>query len=277
MITHRAGLPASFILVALASAGCGAAEGPSVAPQAAWVLTWSDEFDGASGARPDPDRWVIDLGGDGWGNRQLEYDSDSPDNLSLDGQGHLAITARRQAIGRNAFTSARIKTLGRFSQEYGRVEARIRLPAGRGIWPAFWMLGADFPTNGWPLCGEIDILEMRGQDPSVIYGSLHGPGFSGGASIHANYRLREGRFDGDFHRFAVEWDPGRITFLVDDEPYQLVTSSSVLARGPWVFDHDFFLLLNLAVGGDFVGAPDPETAFPQSMVVDWVRVYRRAP
>jgi beta-glucanase (GH16 family) len=273
----RSARAAVATLGAWVAVGCGAATPEVVGPPAAWVQTWGDEFDGPARALPDRTRWTFDVGGGGWGNRQLEYDTDSPDNVSLDGEGHLVITARRESLGANGFTSGRIKTQGLFAQRYGRIEARVRLPSGRGVWPAFWMLGADFPTKGWPGCGEIDVLEMRGQEPSVVLGSLHGPGYSGGGALSARYRLTEGRFDAGFHRFAVEWDPNRIRFLVDDEPFQVVPAASVLARGDWVFDHEFFLLLNVAVGGDFVGPPDAATPFPQSMTVDWVRVFRRAP
>jgi beta-glucanase (GH16 family) len=262
-------------LLGLLLAACGEAGGRSAGER--WELVWSDEFEGAKGASPDASKWGFDVGGDGWGNQQLEFNTDSPDNVSLDGDGHLAITARRQALGNNRFTSGRIQTRGRFSQRYGRVEARVKLPSGRGVWPAFWMLGDDFETAGWPACGEIDILELRGQEPSVVVGSLHGPGYAGGDAITSIHRLKEGRFDADFHRFAVEWDPARIVFLVDDEPWQTVTADRVLAKGPWVFDQPFFLLLNVAVGGMFVGPPDATTTLPQSMVVDWVRVFRRAP
>ena len=246
-------------------------------PEAPWQLSWSDEFDGPSGQLPDESKWVFDVGGDGWGNNQLEYDSDSLENVALDGEGNLRITARRQSIGNNRYTGGRIKTLGRFSQAYGRVEARLKVPAGRGVWPAFWMLGDSFPTVGWPACGEIDIMELRGQEPSVAIGSLHGPGYSGGGAITARHRLAEGRFDEAFHRFAVEWDPTRIAFLVDDEVYNVVRAADVVSKGEWAFDAPFFLILNVAVGGGFVGDPDASTVFPQSMIVDWVRVSRRTP
>ncbi len=265
------------------SAACGRgapafpSAGPVSTPSPEWELAWADEFDGAPGATADPSRWVPDVGGDGWGNGQLEYNTDDPANASLDGEGHLVLTARRQSLGNNRFTSARLKTLGRFSVEGGRVEARLKLPRGRGLWPAFWMLGDDFPDAGWPHCGEIDVMEARGQEPALVLSSLHGPGYSGGDSLTARYRLPSGRFDEDFHVFAVEWDPARIQFLVDDEPYHVVTAGEVLGRGPWVYDHPFFLLLNVAVGGSFVGPPDSDTPFPQSMLVDWVRVHRRRP
>lgn len=270
--------PRLFALVTAALiAGCGPKPGAPIAPKEEWKLLWSDEFDGPTGALPDPERWAFDVGGDGWGNRQLEYDTDSADNASLDGMGNLAITARRQSIAKNSYTSARIKTQGNFAHTYGKVEARIKLPAGRGIWPAFWMLGENIVETPWPGCGEIDILELRGQEPSVLIGSLHGPGYSAGAAISSRYRLPQGGFNDDFHLFAVEWDPTRIAFLVDGAPYQVVTAESVLARGPWVFDHNFFLILNVAVGGDFLGPPDAQTVFPATMTVDWVRVSQRTP
>lgn len=266
----------ALVLLPLLGLACGPAQQQTVSPPEPWVQVWADEFDGAAGALPDASRWTFDVGGDGWGNAQLEYDLDSPDNASLDGDGHLVITARKQSFDKNFYTSARIKTQGLFSQRYGRVEARIQLPSGRGLWPAFWMLGANIDDVSWPKCGEIDILELRGQEPSVVLGSMHGPGYSGGDAISARRRLATGTFADDFHRFAVEWDPTRVVFFVDDVAYQTVTADAVLPRGPWVFDHPFFLILNVAVGGYFVGSPDATTTFPQRMVVDWVRVYSRS-
>lgn len=273
----RRSLPA-VVLVSCLLAGCGATSGDPVTPPDRFELVWSDEFDGAAGTRPDAKKWTFDVGGSGWGNRQLEYDTDSPDNASLDGDGHLAIVARKQAFDRNQYTSARLKTQGLFTQKYGRMEARLKLPPGRGIWPAFWALGSNFADAGWPACGEIDVMEFKGQEPNVVHGSLHGPGYSGASPITSRFRSSAAeRFDADFHVFAVEWDPGRIAFFVDDEAYSIVTAAEVLARGDWAFDQPFFLLLNVAVGGDFVGAPDATTPFPATMQVDWVRVYRRVP
>jgi len=273
-------------LLATALAGslsCAPASEPVVvAPPEGWQLVWDEPFDGPEGAPPDPARWTYDTGGHGWGNQQLEYNTNRSANVALDGQGHLLITARRQSIGGNAYTSGRIKTLGLFAQRYGRVEARLKLPAGQGLWPAFWMLGADFPTAGWPDCGEIDILEARGQDTSVLLGSVHGPGYSGGEAISHRYRLSEaevaaGRLDEAFHDVAVEWDPARIVYLFDGRAYATISADDVLSRGRWVFDKPYFLLLNLAVGGNFVGPPNEETAFPASLVVDHVRVWERTP
>lgn len=258
---------AGSLILLLSAAGCGD-------DRPAWTLVWADEFEGPAGQLPDPDRWAFDIG-TGWGNAQLEYDTDRPENVSLDGNGNLAITARREYYEGQPYTSGRIKTAGRFEQMEGRFEARILLPTGQGLWPAFWMLGSDFNEVGWPACGEIDIMEYRGQEPTVVHGSVHGPGYSGGDALTRQYDLLGGRFDTEFHVFAVEWREDRITWYVDEEPYFQVTRGDV--PGEWVFDHPFFLLLNVAVGGNFVAPPSATTSFPQSMLVDWVRVYGPRP
>jgi beta-glucanase (GH16 family) len=163
-------------------------------------------------------------------------------------------------------------------QERGRFEARIKLPVGQGIWPAFWLLGANFETVGWPDCGEIDIMEYRGQEPNILHGSLHGPGYSGGDAITQSYTLPgEEGFNSDFHVFAVEWEPDTLRWFVDSTAYHVVTPVSLPRGGSWVFDHPFFIILNVAVGGYFAGSPDATTTFPQTMLVDWVRVYRSEP
>ncbi|MCA9551446.1 MAG: glycoside hydrolase family 16 protein [Myxococcales bacterium] len=265
------------LMTCVALTGCGASD-VVVEPPIGWYAVWNDEFEGAEGTLPDTERWAYDIGNgvDGWGNGQLEFDTNRPENVALDGAGNLVITARKESFGGKAYTSARIKTQGLYATQYGRIEARIQLPVGRGVWPAFWMLGADIPEVGWPQSGEIDIMEYRGQEPSTVHGTLHGPGYSGGSPITRRFRLPDGvTFDEDFHVFAVEWDPSRISFWVDDEAYQIVTSSQVQAKGSWVYDHPFFILLNVAVGGGFVGAPDDGTPFPQAMRVDYVRVYSR--
>jgi beta-glucanase (GH16 family) len=258
-------------------AGCASSNGDIVSPPPQWSPTMSDEFDGAEGTPPDPALWTYDVGGDGWGNGQLEFNTDRVENVSLDGEGHLRIVAREESYMGNDYTSARIKTQGLFQQKYGRFEASMKLPAGQGLWPAFWMLGADIDEVGWPESGEIDIMEFRGQEPELVHGTLHGPGYSGAEPISGTFRLRDGEtFTDDFHIFAVEWDPGRITFSVDSEVYHAVNSSDVNARGDWVFDHDFFVLLNLAVGGGFVGPVGPNTVFPATVLVDYVRIFERA-
>jgi beta-glucanase (GH16 family) len=230
---------------------------------------WSDEFDGPPNSAPDPSKWTFDLGGGGWGNQELETYTNSVDNVHLDGDGHLIIRAVATEM---TFTSARLKTQGRFTAQYGHLEARIKLPAGRGIWPAFWMLGSNISSAGWPQCGEIDVMENIGSEPSVNHGSVHGPGYSGGHSITARYVLPgNARFSDDFHTFAIDWTPDTIVFSVDGTSYQTVTRANLPAGTQWVFDSPFFLLLNVAVGGTFPGSPDGTTVFPQEMVVDYVR------
>jgi beta-glucanase (GH16 family) len=158
-------------------------------------------------------------------------------------------------------------------QAYGRFEARIRVPYGQGIWPAFWLLGANSDEVVWPQCGEIDIMEFRGQDPTTIHGSVHGPGYSGGNPITKSYTLENDRFDTGFHVFGIEWTPDHINYYVDDVLYNQITPADV--TGEWVFDHPFYIIINLAVGGSFAGSPNEETVFPQTMLVDYVRVYKQ--
>lgn len=245
-------------------------------PSTGWELVWQDEFDGPAGASPSPERWGFDVGGDGWGNNQLEFDTARPENVSLDGTGHLVITARRERYSGRDYTSARINTRGRFERAYGRFEARIQQPVGRGIWPAFWLLGADIDSVGWPECGELDIMEYRGQLPAITRGSLHGPGYSGGDNVGAEHVVSGGRLHEGFHVYAVEWEPDRIRWLLDDVVFFEATPSRLPAGRRWVFDHPFFIILNVAVGGNYVGPVDSSTVFPQSMKVDYVRVYARA-
>jgi beta-glucanase (GH16 family) len=261
--------------------GCGVDRGAPIvdpAPDAGVPIVWQDEFDGRAGQAPDPSRWAFDVGGGGWGNRQLEFDTDRPENAALDGQGHLVITARAETYQGSSYTAARLKTEALFAQAYGRFEARIRLPTGRGIWPAFWILGSDIDSVPWPGCGEIDIMEYRGQEIGIIHGSMHGPGYSGGNAMTATHALEnDARYDADFHVFAIDWDLDKVAFSVDGTVYELVTPAKLPAGTHWVFDHPFFILLDVAVGGDFVGAPDESTQFPQAMVVDYVRVFGRTP
>jgi serine/threonine-protein kinase len=236
-------------------------------------LIWSDEFNGAAGSPPDPAKWVYDLGGNGWGNHELEVYTDNRANSFLDGQGHLVIQALQPTPGK--FTSARLKTQGKFAFEYGRAEARIRIPYGQGIWPAFWMLGADTRRKGWPACGEIDIMENIGREPDTVHGTVHGPGYSGAHGIGKPFQIAAGRFADDYHIYAVEWTPERIDFLVDGQSYHTVTPASLPAGTKWVYDHPFFLILNVAVGGAWPHNPDQTSVFPQTMLVDYVRVYGR--
>jgi beta-glucanase (GH16 family) len=174
------------------------------------------------------------------------------------------------------YTSARLVTKNKFTQTYGRFEARIRIPYGPGIWPAFWMLGNDIDTAGWPSCGEIDIMENIGREPSIVHGTLHGPGYSGGAGLTATYALPfSKKFSGGYHTFAIEWEPNVIRFYVDKRLYKTRTPADLPAGKAWVFSHPFFLVLNVAVGGNFPGNTEARTVFPQLMKVDYVRVYRR--
>lgn len=244
-------------------------------PEREWELVWSDDFNGAAGTAPDNSKWVFDIGTgtNGWGNSELQYYTNRPSNIQQDGSGKLVITARSESFSGSGFTSARIKSKGKFEQAYGRFEARIKTPTGPGLWPAFWMLGADIDTNPWPQCGEIDIMEQRGQQPSITHGTLHGPGYSGGSSIGKAYGLTNGRFDTDYHIYAVEWGEDYIDFFVDNYLFQRLTPDDL--TGPWVYDQPFFLILNVAVGGNFVGFPTTGTPFPQSMFVDYVKVYRQ--
>lgn len=244
------------------------------------VLVWSDEFSGPAGASPDPAKWSLESGGNGWGNNELEYYTARPSNVSLDGKGHLAITARAETytgpdgITRH-YTSARIQTDGLFATAYGRVEASIKLPAGRGLWPAFWALGQRADTIGWPWCGEFDVMENLGNDPFTVYGSIHGPqagAARGQYGLTAPVRSRTSLATG-FHTYGVTWSPDRIVFTLDGVPYSTRTPAS-LGRGQrWVFNQRFFLLLNVAVGGRWPGRPGAGTRFPATMLVDWVRVY----
>jgi beta-glucanase (GH16 family) len=254
--------------------------GPSSPEAAAGIggLTWADEFDGPAGAAPDPGRWGRDIGGGGWGNNELQYYTNSTSNAALDGQGHLVLTARRENpanygcwYGTCQYTSARLLTAGRFTQAYGRFEARLKVPRGQGIWPAFWMLGDNLGSVGWPSSGEIDIMENVGFEPNTVHGSLHGPGYSGGSPLTGTYSLPV-PFADDFHTFTVDWAPDSVTFYVDGHQYARHTPADTRGNR-WVFDHPFFMILNVAVGGNWPGSPDGSTVFPQQMVVDYVRVF----
>jgi len=243
-----------------------------------YTLRWADEFDGPAGNVPDQAKWNYDIGGNGWGNNELETYTRRSDNAFLDGDGHLIIRVVKETLTgpdgiKRDYTSARLLTKGKFTQRYGRLEARIKLPFGQGIWPAFWMLGADVDQVGWPACGEIDIMENVGREPAANHGSLHGPGYSGSSPLTGIYTLPAGqKFADDFHTFAIEWEPGAVRFYVDDSLYQTRTPADASGKR-WVFDHPFFVILNVAVGGSFPGNPDGTTTFPQTMTVDFVRVY----
>jgi len=250
---------------------------------AGWTLAWSDEFNGPDGSGIDTTKWAAQTGGTGWGNQEREYYTSSLTNAQQSG-GNLVITATTEGAaaqtcwyGQCEYTSARLQTMGLFSQEYGRFEARIKIPRGQGLWPAFWMLGNNIDTASWPTCGEIDIMENIGKEPGIVHGSMHGPGYSGGSALTAAYTLPAGAVVADdFHIFAVEWETGVVRFYVDSTLYETQTPADVPAGDTWVYDQPFFLLLNVAVGGGWPGDPDATTVFPQTMLVDYVRVYTKS-
>ncbi|HBY58355.1 MAG TPA: hypothetical protein DEH78_00945 [Solibacterales bacterium] len=240
-----------------------------------WKLVWSDEFDGAA---LDAAKWTHADGGHGWGNNELQYYTNRQENAFLE-NGMLVIQARAEkytgaaGVSRD-YTSARLITKGKFARTYGRIEARMKLPSGQGIWPAFWMLGEDIDRVGWPECGEIDIMENIGREPATLYGTLHGPGYSGGESISGAISGPK-PLSADFHVFGIEWEPNVIRWYVDGKLYFALTPSALPKDRRWVFDRPHHLLLNLAVGGRWPGNPDASTTFPQRLAVDWVRVYER--
>jgi beta-glucanase (GH16 family) len=245
-----------------------------------WTLVWSDEFNGPDKSPIDTSKWVPLTGGNGWGNQELEYYTTRPENSFQQG-GNLVIKVLQEkytgadGVTRD-YTSARMKTAGKFSQKYGRFEARIKIPQGQGIWPAFWMLGDDISKIGWPKCGEIDIMENIGKEPATVHGTIHGPGYSGDKGIGSPYNLPpDQHFADDFHLYAVEWEPKAIRFYVDDHLYGTRTPADLPKGTKWVYAHPFFMLLNVAVGGGWPGNPDATTVFPQTMLVDYVRVYKR--
>jgi len=248
------------------------------APAAAadgWHLVWSDEFNQPDGSAPDSSKWGYDVGGNGWGNNELEYYTARTNNARIE-DGKLVIEARQESFGGKNLTSARLLTKGKWSFTYGRIEARIKIPRGQGIWPAFWMLGTNIASVHWPNCGEIDIMENIGKEPGTVHGTVHGPGYSGGAGIGGPVTLPHNvAVADDFHVFAVKCETNRVTWFMDGRSYFTVTPTNLPGKTRWVFDQPKFLLLNLAVGGGWPGYPDQTTTYPQRMVVDYVRVYER--
>jgi beta-glucanase (GH16 family) len=245
-------------------------------------LVWADEFD--EDGTPNPEHWNFEIGDGtaqglpaGWGNNELQYYTDRPENVKVE-NGMLVITAREESFQGYDYTSARLTTQNLFEKQYGRFEARIKLPTGKGLWPAFWLLGNDCDTNTWPACGEIDIMEYLGDEPTTAFSTIHGPNYSADASISKEYALGNSRFDDSFHVFGMEWSPNQINFYVDDVLYQSLTPEDVdeetNGTGEWVFDgRPFYIILNVAVGGNLPGSPNADTEFPQRMIVDYVRVY----
>jgi beta-glucanase (GH16 family) len=280
-VSQRWTLRPVVLVVALlvpALAAIAAPTGPSTSAKG-WHLVWSDEFNGPNGSGVDPTKWTVQTGGGGFGNHELESYTARRANVREE-NGDLVIEARRDAFtGKDGiaggYTSARLQTRGHFSQRYGRFEARMQLPLGKGLWPAFWLLGDDTQTHPWPACGEIDIMENIG-DPHRVYGTIHGPGYSGADGIQGHYNMPAGEaVNTGFHIYAVEWTPDVLRFSVDGHVYATQTPKDLPHGAKWVYDHPFFVLLNLAVGGAWPGDPDVSTELPQKLLVDWVRVYAR--
>ncbi|MFJ1598643.1 lectin [Streptomyces sp. NPDC088261] len=258
------------------AAGPAATAAPAPVPAAAAAVTFNDDFNGPAGSGVDGSKWQLETG-DNVNNHERQYYTSGTNNAALDGAGNLVIQARKENpnnyqcwYGRCEYTSARLNTANKFSAQYGRVESRIKIPRGQGIWPAFWMLGNG--GGGWPAQGEIDIMENVGFEPSTVHGTLHGPGYSGSEGIGAGYTLPGGQqFADAFHTFAIDWAPNSITWSVDGNVYQRRTPAD-LGGDAWVFNKSFFMILNLAVGGYWPGDPNGSTVFPQYMVIDYVRV-----
>jgi beta-glucanase (GH16 family) len=251
----------------------------------AWQLVWSDEFNQPDGSLPDSSKWTNDIGGGGYGNNELEYYTARTNNARIM-NGQLVITALQESYNGSSYTSARMKTQGKWSWAYGRVEASIKLPRGQGIWPAFWMLGTGIGSVGWPTCGEIDIMENIGKtnnnEQAKAYGTIHGPqgggDYNGGAGVGGSYTLPGGGALGDnFHVYAIEWTTNQIKWFVDSNQYFTATPASLPGGGTWVFTNAEFIILNVAVGGNWPGYPSNYTVFPQQMLVDYVRVYAQVP
>ncbi len=245
-------------------------------------LIWSDNFNGPAGTSPNPHQWGFDTGTgtNGWGNRELETYTSRPANAELNGHGDLAVTARAEpytgpeGVTRD-YTSARLQTLHEFQFQYGLIEARIKVPTGTGLLPAFWTLGdnAYESHDSWPGCGEIDTMEVVGSTPHVLHGTIHGPWPWAGNQVSSSVRVPPS-LASSFHVYGVEWEPERITFMLDGRAYETITPADLRPGAPWPFEHPFFLLLDLAVGGEWPGSPNTSTHFPAQMLVDWVRVWQ---
>jgi beta-glucanase (GH16 family) len=254
------------------------------AAPARWNIFWSDEFNQADNSAPNPANWGYDTGCSGWGNDEWENYTNgiqnayiTSDPAATDGKC-LVIKAINKGGGKCGFTSARLLTSGLQSFQYGWIEARMKLPAGKGFWPAFWMLGDNISTVGWPGCGEIDIMENIGKpgEQDRAHGAIHGLGYSGAAGIAATYPLSDGTlFKDGYHTFAVNWQVDKLDFYVDNNLYASRTPASIPTGSKWVFNAPFFLILNLAVGGGWPGYPDDTSVFPQEYRIDYVRLYRQ--
>jgi beta-glucanase (GH16 family) len=245
-------------------------------PLVNWELKWSDEFNDPDGSSVDTNKWTL-INSAATVNMELEYYTSRIRNVHIENptgtNGVLVIQAFKEEYESREYTSGELTTRTTFDQLYGRFEGRIQIPYGQGLWPAFWMLSN---TGGWPYGGEIDIMENIGKEPNIIHATMHGPGYSGARGIGGPFALPEGqRFADDFHLFAIEWEPNVIRWYVDDQLYKTNTPADLPKGAEWVYDHAFYLILNVAVGGGWPGNPDDTTVFPQTMKVDFVRVYVR--
>ncbi len=249
-----------------------------VASEDGWRLVWQDEFDGDE---INPENWTYDIGGWGWGNGEAQYYTNRPENARVE-NGLLVIEARQEKFEDKYYTSARLLTQGLQAFQYGRIEARIKVPSGGGTWPAFWMLGdnfgretADPNQSNWPNVGEIDIMEYVGREPDLVVGTVHGPGYAGAGGL-TKWNRQDYPIADDFHTFAIEWDYEGIRWFYDDELYYDLDRGAVGDR-EWVFDQPFFIILNLAIGGTLGGTISLDTKFPTNLYVDYVRVYQPEP
>lgn len=281
-------LPACDDRSRVSTSSTGEPPRPVTISRANWIQVWGDEFNGAPGAGVATTKWRHDIGDGcpqgicGWGNQEKEYYTDARENVALDGEGHLMIVGRVAPRGLSCYygpcryTSGKITTRGKFHAAPGLVEARIKLPTGQGLWPAFWMLGADHPNTPWPACGEIDIMENHGSRPGMTSSAIHGPGYSGQTPFKHPRPLAGRNYSDGFHTFSVVWDSLGVRFFVDDTMHYSVRRADVEPFGPWVFNQPFFVILNLAIGGTFDGDPESDAIFPATMLVDYVRAYKRA-
>ena len=265
-VTYKYPASGSYLVnvVAKSSSGLTISKSVNITVSVAISLVWSEEF--TTPGPPDPAKWGYDIGNNnGWGNNELEYYTNNLTNAAVS-NGTLKITAIKENFGGNSYTSARLLTNNKFSFKYGKIEVRAKLPAGAGAWPAIWMLGSNFTTVPWPACGEIDIMEQKGSEPNKIYSTLHHPGHSGGNGDGGTTIITNAT--SDFHKYAAEWSPSVIKFSVDDVVFYTFNNAATLP-----FNNNFFIILNLAVGGSFAGTVDP--AFTKAMMeVDYVRVYQ---
>lgn len=235
-----------------------------------YLRVWEEDF---SGANIDTDIWTHEIGGDGWGNQELQYYTDRLSN-SFQSGGYLLIEAKEESFGNNAYTSARLVSQDKYEFEFGRVDIRARLPKGKGLWPALWMLGQDFKEVGWPTCGEIDIMELIGSQPKIIHGTAHYQSTNDGAKSNGNSTFLSGGGDysDEFHVFSIIWRENYIEWQVDGKKFHTLTPNDI--DGEWPYNDAFFLILNVAVGGQWPGSPDATTVFPQQMIVDYIRLYQ---